>query len=171
MLPAQLSSVLHCPLCTPSFYPSFVKNAKHGAPTCSGAFGDVESLGHPPIQRPWVGETSPLRSLALLPNGTGTVFVATAKEAMLHHALAEQKKDDRQKDYKQELSKSERGWLSPGGWLRIHFLCSLRLPSKQHELIDPIVHLKGEMRARIFAPIPARQKPGLSGPPVTRLEK
>jgi hypothetical protein len=49
-----------------------------------------------------------------LPDGTGAVFPATLEEAMLHHALAEQKKDDRQKDYKQELSKSERGWLSSG---------------------------------------------------------
>jgi hypothetical protein len=50
-LPAQFSSVLHCPLCTPSSYPPFAKNAKDGAPTCMGAFGDVESLGHPLTSR------------------------------------------------------------------------------------------------------------------------
>ena len=32
MLPAQLLSVLHYPLCKPSSYPPFAKNAKGGAP-------------------------------------------------------------------------------------------------------------------------------------------
>jgi len=34
------------------------------------------------------------------------------KEAVTHHALAKQKEDDRQDDDKQELSNSEREWLS-----------------------------------------------------------
>jgi len=37
---------------------------------------------------------------------------AAFKEAVTHHALAKQKKDDCQDDYKEELSNSERGWLS-----------------------------------------------------------
>jgi hypothetical protein len=35
-------------------------------------------------------------------------------EAVTHHAMAKQKKDDCQDDYKQELSNSERGRLSSG---------------------------------------------------------
>jgi len=34
------------------------------------------------------------------------------KEAVTHHGMAKQKKDDCQEDCKQELSSSERGWLS-----------------------------------------------------------
>jgi hypothetical protein len=34
------------------------------------------------------------------------------KEAVTHHAVAKQKKQDRQEDYKQEVSSSERGRLS-----------------------------------------------------------
>jgi hypothetical protein len=34
---------------------------------------------------------------------------ATLKKAVTHHAVAEQKKDDCQEDYKQEVSHSERG--------------------------------------------------------------
>jgi len=43
----------------------------------------------------------------LLPYGAIPVFPATLKEAMTHHALAKEKKDDRQDDYKQELSNSD----------------------------------------------------------------
>jgi hypothetical protein len=39
---------------------------------------------------------------------------AAFKEAVTHHALAKQKKDDCQDDYKQQLSNSERGWLRVG---------------------------------------------------------
>ena len=46
---------------------------------------------------------------------------AALKEAMTHHALAKQKKDDCQDDYKQELSNSE------GGWLRSCRACSIQL--------------------------------------------
>jgi hypothetical protein len=37
---------------------------------------------------------------------------AALKEAVPHHAVAKQKKDDCQEDYKQEVSSSEGGWLS-----------------------------------------------------------
>ena len=47
----------------------------------------------------------------LLSDGAVPVVPAALKEAVTHHALAKQKKDDRQDDYKQELSNSERGWL------------------------------------------------------------
>jgi hypothetical protein len=48
------------------------------------------------------------------------VFPATLKEAMTHHVLAKQKKDDCQHDYKQELSNSERGRLRSCRACRIH---------------------------------------------------
>jgi hypothetical protein len=47
-----------------------------------------------------------------LSDGAVPVKPAAFKEAVMHHALAKQKKDDCQEDYKQELSNSERGWLS-----------------------------------------------------------
>jgi hypothetical protein len=43
----------------------------------------------------------------LLSDGAVPVFPATFKEAMMHHALAKQKKDDCQDNYKHELSNSE----------------------------------------------------------------
>jgi hypothetical protein len=51
------------------------------------------------------------------------VFPATLEEAMTHHALAKQKKDDCQDDYKHGLSNSERGWLSFCRVLRIQVSC------------------------------------------------
>ena len=57
----------------------------------------------------------------LLSDGAVPVFPAALKEAMMHHALAKQNKDDYQDDCKQELSHSERGWLSSGGGRCIHF--------------------------------------------------
>ena len=57
----------------------------------------------------------------LLSDGAVPVFPATLKEAMTHHALPKQKKDDRQDSYKQELSNSEKGWLSSGRGQLIHF--------------------------------------------------
>jgi len=48
----------------------------------------------------------------LLSDGAVPVVPLALKEAVTQHALAKQKKDDRQEDYKQELSNSERGWLS-----------------------------------------------------------
>jgi hypothetical protein len=49
----------------------------------------------------------------LLPDGAVPVKPAALKEAVTHHALAKQKKDDYQEDYKQEVSNSKRGrlWL------------------------------------------------------------
>jgi hypothetical protein len=41
------------------------------------------------------------------------VVPAALKETVTQHALAKQKKDDCQDDYKQELSNSERGWPMP----------------------------------------------------------
>jgi hypothetical protein len=43
------------------------------------------------------------------------------KEAVTQHGLAKQKKDDWQQDYKQEMSNSERGWLSSGRVRRIQW--------------------------------------------------
>jgi hypothetical protein len=43
----------------------------------------------------------------LLSDGTVPVDALTSKKAMTHHALAEQKKDDCQDNYKYELSNSE----------------------------------------------------------------
>ena len=43
----------------------------------------------------------------------------TSKKAVTHHALAKQKKNDCQDEYKQKLSNSERGWLRSCGACRI----------------------------------------------------
>jgi hypothetical protein len=43
----------------------------------------------------------------LLAYGTVPVFAAALKEAVTHHALAKQKKDDHQDNHKQELPNSE----------------------------------------------------------------
>jgi hypothetical protein len=51
------------------------------------------------------------------------VAPAALKEAVTHRALAKQKKDDCQDDYKQELSNSERGWLSSCRVRRIQISC------------------------------------------------
>jgi hypothetical protein len=56
-----------------------------------------------------------------LPYGAVPVIPAAFMEVVTHHALAKQKKEDCQDDYKQELSNSERGWLSSGRGRRIHF--------------------------------------------------
>jgi hypothetical protein len=42
-----------------------------------------------------------------LSDGAVPVFPATLKEAVTHHALTKQKKDDYQDNYKHELSNSE----------------------------------------------------------------
>jgi hypothetical protein len=54
---------------------------------------------------------TPVRPL-LLSDGAIPVKPAALKEAVPHHAVAKQKKDDCQEDYKQEVSSSEGGWLS-----------------------------------------------------------
>jgi hypothetical protein len=48
----------------------------------------------------------------LLSDGAVPVKPAAFKEAVMHHALAKQKKEDCQEECEQELSNSERGWLS-----------------------------------------------------------
>jgi hypothetical protein len=50
---------------------------------------------------------------------------AAFKEAVMHHAIDKEKKDDRQKDYKQELSNPERGWLFSFRGRRIRISCHL----------------------------------------------
>ena len=48
-------------------------------------------------------------------DGAVPVEPAAYMEAVTHHALGEQKKDDCQDDYKQETFNSEPGWLPPAG--------------------------------------------------------
>jgi hypothetical protein len=67
------------------------------------------------------------------------VFPATLKEAMTHHVVGKQKKEDYQDDYKHELSNSERGWLPSARVLRIQVSChqsdlSRCLPSDPHSM-------------------------------------
>jgi|HubBroStandDraft_1064217.scaffolds.fasta_scaffold00959_5 hypothetical protein len=57
----------------------------------------------------------------LLADGAVPVHPLALKEAVTHHGLAKQKKDDCQEDYKQELSSSERGWLSSSRVRRIQW--------------------------------------------------
>jgi len=47
----------------------------------------------------WTGDVVPVESSAVM-------------EVVTHHVLAKQKKDDYQDEYKQELSKPKRGWVS-----------------------------------------------------------
>jgi hypothetical protein len=54
-----------------------------------------------------------------LSDGAVPVKPAAFKEAVMQHALAKQKKNDCQEDYKQELFNSERGRLSSGRARRI----------------------------------------------------
>ena len=62
------------------------------------------------------------------------MFAAALKEAMMHHALAKQNKDDRQDDYKQEVSNSERGRLSSGRGRRIRRSCHQSCVSTRSKL-------------------------------------
>ena len=59
----------------------------------------------------------------LLSDGAVPVDALASTETMTHHALAEQKKDGCQRDYKHELSNSERGWLRSSMVLRIQVSC------------------------------------------------
>jgi hypothetical protein len=69
------------------------------------------------------------------------VDALASKEAMTHHVLAKQKKDDCQRDYKDQLSNSERGWLPSSMVLRIQVSChhsdlsAKCLPSDLHSMI------------------------------------
>jgi PAS domain S-box-containing protein len=56
----------------------------------------------------------------LLPYGAVSVFPATLKEAVTHHAVAEQKKDNHQNNYQEELPNSEGRRLSSGRSRLIH---------------------------------------------------
>jgi len=58
----------------------------------------------------------------LLSYGAVAVFPAALKEAVTHHALAEQKEDDRQDSYKQQVCNSDRGWLPSVTVRRLHFI-------------------------------------------------
>jgi len=57
------------------------------------------------------------------------VSSAALEEAVSHHTMAKHKKDDCQKDYKQELSNSKRGWLSSCRACRIQISCHQSAPS------------------------------------------
>jgi len=46
-----------------------------------------------------------------LSEGAVPVDPAASKEAVMHHAIDKEKKDDCQDDYEQELSNPERGWF------------------------------------------------------------
>ena len=56
-------------------------------------------------------------------DGAVPVDPAASKEAVTHHAMGKQKKDDCQDDYKQELSNPERGWLFSFRGRRIRISC------------------------------------------------
>ena len=58
-----------------------------------------------------LGHVAGTKSL-LWPDGAVPVGPAASKEAVTHHALAKQKNDDCQNDYKHDTSNSEPGWLS-----------------------------------------------------------
>ena len=58
----------------------------------------------------------------LLSDGAVPVKAAAFKEAVPHHALPKEEKDDGQDDYKQELSNPERGWVSSCGRSVVHGL-------------------------------------------------
>jgi hypothetical protein len=55
-----------------------------------------------------------------LSDGAVPVFTAALKEAVTHHALAKQEKNNRQDSYKEKLPDSERGRLSSVTGRRIH---------------------------------------------------
>ena len=48
---------------------------------------------------------------------------AASKEAVMHHAIDKERKNDCQDDYEQELSNPERGWLFSFGGRRIRVSC------------------------------------------------
>src|ERR1035441_7386854 len=64
----------------------------------------------------------------LLSDGAVPVKAAAFKEAVPHHALPKEEKDDGQDDYKQELSNPERGWVSSCGRSVVHGLLSQKAP-------------------------------------------
>jgi hypothetical protein len=56
-------------------------------------------------------------------DGTALVEPAAFVEAVTHHALCKQKKDECQNDYKQQHSNPKPGWLSPFRGRRIRIGC------------------------------------------------
>jgi hypothetical protein len=56
----------------------------------------------------------------LLSDGAVAVNPAALKEAVTHHAVTKQKKEDHQEECEQELSGSKRGWIGfcRVGWIR-----------------------------------------------------
>ncbi len=67
------------------------------------------------VKNAYIGTNATAQELfqcQLLSDGAIPVSPAALKEAVTHHALTQKKKDDCQNEYKQELSSSERGWLS-----------------------------------------------------------
>ena len=67
------------------------------------------------VKNAYIGTNATAQELfqcQLLSDGAIPVNPAALKEAVTHHALTQKKKDDCQNEYKQELSSSERGWLS-----------------------------------------------------------
>jgi hypothetical protein len=70
----------------------------------------------------------------LLPDGAVPVNPAAFKEAVPHHAVAEQKKQNCQEDYKQEVSTSERWRLVPFRLLRIRWTSHRLTPNHLAQL-------------------------------------
>jgi hypothetical protein len=74
------------------------------------------------------------------------VDAAAFTEAMTHHALGKQKKDECQDDYEQEVSNPERGWSFSfmGGCLRISYHQNLppfyKIPPHHHGSLDRLIH-------------------------------
>jgi hypothetical protein len=83
------------------------------------------------------------------------VDALTSKKAVTHHALAEQKKDDCQNDHADELSNSERGWLSSSSGGRIQISCHQTSRSSggcQGTAVHMICHFQGRSSNRIALP-------------------
>ncbi len=86
----------------------------------------------------------------LLSRGAVPVDPPALMEAVTHHALAKQKKNDCQDDYKQELSHSERGRLSSGRGRRIQRSCHQSCVSTRSKLLHFHRVLPGKRRLYHF---------------------
>jgi hypothetical protein len=92
-----------------------------------------------------------------LDDGAVPVDPAASKEAVMHHAVDKEKKDDCQKDYKQELSNPERGWRFSFRCRRIRKSCHLiylsaRSGACHGTAIQMICHIPGRRSNRIAPP-------------------
>ena len=65
---------------------------------------------------------------------------AASKEAVMHHAMDKEKKNDCQDDYKQELSDSERGWFFSFRVRRIRVSCHHILSARSGAYLETAVH-------------------------------